>query len=43
MNEILSTINPTSRRPSVYDSTTDLMDNSAVLIHQRERVKTSEM
>jgi len=43
MNEILSSINPASRRPSIYDSTSDLMDNSAVLINQRERVKSSEM
>jgi len=43
MNEILSTINPTSRRPSIYDSTTDLMDNSVILINQRDKVKSSEM
>ena len=43
MNEILSTIDPTTRRQSVFDSTNDLMENSSVLIHQRERVKTSEI
>ena len=43
MNEILSTIDPTTRRQSVFDSTNDLIENSSVLIHQRERVKTSEI
>ena len=43
MNEILSTIDPTTRRQSVFDSTNDLIENSSVLIHKRERVKTSEI
>ena len=43
MNEILSTIDPASRRPSVFDSTNDLMDNTPVLINKRERIKTSEI
>lgn len=42
MNEILSTIDPISRRPSVFDSTNDLMDNSSIMINQKGRVKTSE-